>query len=58
MEHNEMFEAACEYIGGCIGSRSCLDNVRTRLVAEFNISEDEAEEIVQMAYAEWMEAYE
>jgi 20S proteasome alpha/beta subunit len=55
---DEIFDAACSYYGTCIGSKYCLSMTVKFLMSEYDLSEDEAIKIADLAFKEWMDAYE
>ena len=53
----EIFKAACEKYGECIGSESCVKIVEEFLMKEYSISYEEAKMYREAAFEEWVDAY-
>lgn len=53
----ELVMIAFRMYGECIGSAMCKNEVQRRLVSEYGLAEEEALEITELAFEEWMDAY-
>ena len=53
----ELVMIAFRMYGECIGTQMCREETKTRLIAEYGLTEEEALEIVELAVEEWIEAY-
>jgi hypothetical protein len=54
----EMISAASSFIGACVGNRNCYERAVGFIVNEYEISVEEANEVVSAAFSEWADAYE
>jgi hypothetical protein len=54
----DLIGVAFEAYGECIGSKYCFDKTVFFMMEKYELSEDEAKEIVSAAYKEWLDAYE
>jgi len=55
--NKEMISAASDFIGACVGSRNCYERAVGFIASEYEISVEEANEVVSEAFSEWADAY-
>jgi hypothetical protein len=57
MSKEELVMIAFNEYGKCIGSKFCKVNTVEVMMKDYSLTKEEAEEIVDAAFNEWMDAY-